>query len=122
MQVTHQKGGVGKSTLTFNLAQNISENSKVCIVDIDAQGSLYQIRSLVSDFDIIDYQGETENIRNLDYDFIFIDTPPYLSEKLPKLIQIADLIIAPTKAGILDLLAIKSTIKLIENENQQMKR
>jgi len=25
---THQKGGVGKSTLTFNLANNFKENAK----------------------------------------------------------------------------------------------
>ncbi len=119
--ITHQKGGVGKSTLTFNLAQNISKNAKVCIVDIDAQGSLYQIRGLVPNLDILDYQGTAESFYNLHYDFIFIDTPPYLSNQLPKLIKLADLIIVPTKAGILDLLAIKSTIKLIENENQQDK-
>jgi chromosome partitioning protein len=26
---THQKGGVGKSTLSFNLAVNLKENAKV---------------------------------------------------------------------------------------------
>ncbi|WP_228448997.1 ParA family protein [Chryseobacterium mulctrae] len=43
---THQKGGVGKSTLSFNLAVNLKENAKVCIIDLDAQGSLYQVRDL----------------------------------------------------------------------------
>ena len=37
---------------------------------------------------------------------------------MPKLIAFADLIIVPTKAGILDLLAIKSTLELIEQENR----
>ena len=41
---THQKGGVGKSTLTFNLAANLRDNAKVCIVDMDMQGSLFNIR------------------------------------------------------------------------------
>lgn len=40
--ITHQKGGVGKSTLTFNLAQNISNGSKVAVLDFDLQGSLSQ--------------------------------------------------------------------------------
>lgn len=112
--VTHQKGGVGKSTLTFNLAQNISNGSKVAVLDFDLQGSLSQLKELVSDFEIIPYVGQIEKISELEYDFIFIDTPPYLSNQLPKLIAIADLIIVPTKAGILDLLAIKNTLEMIE--------
>jgi chromosome partitioning protein len=112
--VTHQKGGVGKSTLTFNLAQNISNGSKVAVLDFDLQGSLSQLKELVSDFEIIPYVGEIEKISELEYDFIFIDTPPYLSNQLPKLIAIADSIIVPTKAGILDLLAIKNTLEMIE--------
>ena len=116
--VTHQKGGVGKSTLTFNLAQNISNGSKVALLDFDLQGSLSQLKELVSDFEIIPYVGEIEKISELEYDFIFIDTPPYLSNQLPKLIAIADLIIVPTKAGILDLLAIKNTLEMIEIANR----
>lgn len=116
--ITHQKGGVGKSTLTFNLAQNISNSAKVAVLDFDLQGSLSQLQEIVTDFDIIPYQDEIEKIEYLQYDFIFIDTPPYLSNHLPKLIALADLIIVPTKAGILDLLAIKNTIELIEQEDK----
>lgn len=116
--VTHQKGGVGKSTLTFNLAQNIANNAKVAVVDFDLQGSLIQIKELVKRFDIISFTGKIKDITTLDYDFIFIDTPPYLSNQLPKLIELAQLIIVPTKAGILDLLAIKSTIEILQEENK----
>ncbi len=116
--VTHYKGGVGKSTITFNLAQNISETAKVAILDFDLQGSLSQIKSLTN-VDIITFQDKIENIKNLKYDFIFIDTPPYLSNQLPELIKISDLIIVPTKAGVLDLLAIKSTLELISHENKK---
>lgn len=37
---SHQKGGVGKSTLAFNVAQNISNSARVCVIDLDKQGSL----------------------------------------------------------------------------------
>jgi chromosome partitioning protein len=116
--ITHQKGGVGKSTLTFNLAQNFSSNSKVAVLDFDLQGSLSQLKEIVTGFDIIPFVEEINSISNLKYDFIFIDTPPYLSNHLSKLIQIADLILVPTKAGILDILAIKSTLKLIEQAHK----
>ena len=118
--VTHQKGGVGKSTLTFNLAQNFATNSRVAVLDFDLQGSLSQLEELVTDFKIIPYQDKLESVSELQYDFIFIDTPPYLSNHLAKLISISDLIIVPTKAGILDLLAIKSTLAIIEQEKRTM--
>lgn len=115
----HQKGGVGKSTLSFNLAVNLKENAKVCIIDFDAQGSLYQVREL-SEVPIFPGE-ELEKIQNYDFDFIFIDTPPYLSSALPELCNIADVIIIPTKAGVLDLLAIKSTIDLIGQSGNEDK-
>lgn len=118
--ITHQKGGVGKSTLTFNLAQNIAANSRVAVLDFDLQGSLSQLEELVTDFKIIPYQDKLESISELQYDFIFIDTPPYLSNHLAKLISISNLIIVPTKASILDLLAIKSTLAIIEQEKRTM--
>lgn len=113
--VTHQKGGVGKSTLTFNLAQNLSSCSKVAILDMDLQGSLLGINHIVNDFIIT---SDKSILKNSDLDFIFIDTPPYLSDKLSGLMVLSDLIIVPTKAGVLDLLAIESTISIIGDKNK----
>ncbi|EWH10558.1 conjugal transfer protein TraA [Cellulophaga geojensis KL-A] len=113
--VTHQKGGVGKSTLTFNLAQNLSSCSKVAILDMDLQGSLLGINHIVNDFIIT---SDKSILKNSDLDFIFIDTPPYLSDKLSGLMVLSDLIIVPTKAGVLDLLAIESTISIIDDNNK----
>ncbi|WP_144283978.1 ParA family protein [Chryseobacterium echinoideorum] len=116
---THQKGGVGKSTLSFNLAVNLRENAKVCIIDLDAQGSLYQVRDL-SEVPIFP-EDKLKEIQSSDFDFVFIDTPPYLSSKLTELCDLADVIIIPTKAGVLDLLAIKSTIDIIEHSGNENK-
>jgi len=58
--ITHQKGGVGKSTLAFNLASNIKEVTKTCIIDMDYQGSLvlvshdrHLLRNTVDEFYLV---------------------------------------------------------------------
>ena len=117
--ITHLKGGVGKSTIAYNLASNIRENAKVCIIDMDSQGSLINISEL-SEVPIFTADMLNEKIKS-DYDFIFIDTPPYLNEKIIDLCNISDVIIIPTKAGVLDLLAIKSTIDIVKQAKSENK-
>ena len=117
--ITHQKGGVGKSTIAYNLASNIRENAKVCIIDMDSQGSLINISEL-SEVPIFTADMLNEKIKS-DYDFIFIDTPPYLNEKIIDLCNISDVMIIPTKAGVLDLLAIKSTIDIVKQAKSENK-
>lgn len=109
--ITHQKGGVGKSTLTFNIALALHNDVRVAIIDLDLQGSLYKSRSS-SNIPVFP-PSELKNIKNLDFDFVFIDTPPYLTNELPSLCKMADAIVIPTKTGIYDLLAIEETIKII---------
>lgn len=111
------KGGAGKSTLTFNLACNLKESAKVCILDMDNQGSLLNISEL-SQVPVFTSNMLSEKLKK-EYDFI--DTPPYINEKIPKLCEIADIIIIPTKAGVLDLLAIKSTIDIIKEVKAENK-
>lgn len=115
--ITHQKGGVGKSTLTFNLALNLCANCKVAILDMDLQGSLSRLSETVDEVHITNDISIME--RDTDFDIVFIDTPPYLSNELNGLMERADLIIVPSKAGILDLLAIGATLELISNVGKE---
>lgn len=117
--ITHQKGGVGKSTLTFNMASILKNDVKTAIIDFDLQGSLYKSRAS-SDIPVLEKE-QINNVQNLDYDFIFIDTPPYLTEDLPKLCKLADVILIPTKTGIYDLLAIEETINIIKQVGKEDK-
>ena len=86
---------------------------------MDRQGSLSQVSEMVA-FDILD-DVKVNDIEKLDYDFILIDTPPYLSENLTELFKISDLIVIPTRAGILDLFAIRGTIDLVKEADQSKK-
>ena len=114
--LSHQKGGVGKSTLAFNLAQSFSQSCSVAIVDLDPQGSLAQLESIVKNIEIYSNAINEEKVNAIEADFIFIDTPPYLTNHLFWLVNLADLIIIPTKAGVLDLMAIQATASIMYEE------
>ena len=116
---THQKGGVGKSTLTYNLAINLKDKAKVCIVDMDVQGSLSDFKNF-SPVPVLP-PNKLSELKNSDIDFVFIDTPPYLSNKLPELCSLANVIIIPTKAGVFDVLAIRSTIEIVKQSKAEKK-
>lgn len=112
ISVAHQKGGVGKSTLALNLATCFQEQLSVALIDIDLQGSLSDLKDDFPGLNII-CEDQFEQIKQLSFDLIIIDTPPYLSNRLPDLFQISDYVLVPTKAGFFDIMAIRSTLHLI---------
>lgn len=113
ISVISQKGGVGKSTLAANIALNLAKSATVAIVDFDHQGSLVSLQSQFENIDIYPANTPLSEIRQLCYDFLIIDTPPYLFDNLENLAQISDLIIIPTKASLLDVIAINKTLDLV---------
>lgn len=104
--VANLKGGVGKSTLSQNLAVYLSKSgSSVCIVDTDveqkstlewnerrAKTDLKPIPVFLFDEKSLAAKA-TEEADN--YDFVVIDGSPALSEITTKIVLIADLVIVP---------------------------
>jgi chromosome partitioning protein len=113
--LAHQKGGVGKSTLTLNLAYSFKDHLHTAIVDLDVQGTISQLKPLIKDVDVISGIRVLEDLQKLPYEVIFVDTPPYLSSDLPELFKISNLVIIPTKPGIADLMAIRATITMLND-------
>lgn len=116
--LSHQKGGVGKSTLAVNLAHAFKDNIPTAIVDIDSQGSITETSERMLGVDVLKYTG---NLSNLPYGAIFVDTPPYLSDKLPMIYDESDLIVIPTKPGIYDVIACRKTISLVKDAQSRNK-
>lgn len=112
--IAHQKGGVGKSTLALNLAVCFQDQLSVALVDTDLQGSIADLKHDLPELAIVQ-EDNFENIRQLKHQLIIIDTPPYLSNRLPELFLISDYVLIPTKAGFFDVMAIRSTIALVKD-------
>lgn len=109
---THQKGGVGKSTITYNLACALNRNAKAAICDLDAQGTLAEIRG-ISEVPIYSGISELEKLKSSDYDFVFVDSPPYLTSSLSDLLKFMNAILVPTKVGLADFMAISKTLEMV---------
>jgi chromosome partitioning protein len=112
--IAHQKGGVGKTTLALNLAYCFKESMKIAILDSDPQGSITGLGELgeIEGIDFISYEDFIVG-KITGYDILIIDTPPYLSNKLPDFFGVSDFVLIPTKAGVLDVMAIRATIALL---------
>lgn len=125
ISVAHQKGGVGKSSLSLNLAAYFSKEGVSCaVVDADVQGS---ITTLVNAFGEDNKYGlvnlvprnsfkSFSDLLELDqYQVLIIDTPPYLSTNLTEIFQLSSYILVPTKPAVFDMFAIQGTIDMIED-------
>ncbi|GAB3719671.1 ParA family partition ATPase [Spirosoma flavus] len=110
--IAHQKGGVGKTTLAINLAYAFAEGSKVAIVDADLQGSVSDLSDFLTGIDIVPLD-RLLSAGLAGYDLVIVDTPPYLSNRLSELFAVSNYVLVPTKAGILDAMAIRATINLL---------
>lgn len=122
--VAHQKGGVGKSTLSTNLASYYRRNDiDAAVVDADVQGSItslvatYGEENRFHDIHLIPRNSfnNFSDLTALEEELLIIDTPPYLSSNLQEIFQISDYILIPTKAGVFDMFAIEGTLELVKD-------
>jgi chromosome partitioning protein len=111
------KGGVGKTTLSANLAVMAhEERSKVCLLDLDPMQSLarwYELRYDGNDeaapdgFHLLPF-GEvvSERVRQAEkagFDYLVVDCPPALVELMERAIRAADIVLIPCRPSPLDL-------------------
>lgn len=118
------KGGVGKSTLCFNVAIEAAKKHQVLMADLDPQKSLTAIfnrRSEMINPRIVSKMTDVgEGVRLLmeagyGREFMFVDTPGSLMPVIRSAIIAADLIVLPLQPSALDWDAQEDLVALIES-------
>lgn len=125
ISLINQKGGVGKTTLSINIADCLSRmGHRVLVVDADRQGSANTWSSLRSDtpFQVIalprpnlskDVKKMAEN-----YDFVIIDSPPHATEIARSCIAAADLILMPIEPSGLSTWSSDLTVRQVREASE----
>ena len=120
--VLNQKGGVGKTTLSVNLAACLARTgARVLLIDADPQGSALDwaaARQREPLFSVVGFPRPTihKEIAQIGrgYDHIIIDGPPRVTDLARSAIMASDIVVIPVQPSPYDIWAAEEVVKLIE--------
>lgn len=127
--VASQKGGSGKTTLAGHIAvqAELAGAGPVAVVDTDPQASLADwwnertastpvfMRTTVTNL-----TDDLKRLREHDINLVVIDTPPAITNTIAEVVQVADLVVVPTRPSPHDLRAVGASVDLIESMNKPL--
>lgn len=120
--VLNQKGGVGKTTLSVNLAAALAlAGKRLLLIDADPQGSALDWQAARSGESLFPVVGMAKPTLHKDvpglaagYDHVVIDGPPRVNELAKSAILAADLVLIPVQPSPYDVWAAEEIVKLIQ--------
>lgn len=129
--VSHQKGGVGKSTIAYNLSVELSKKYPVNVVDLDVQqtitacnvirGKFGQKQLNILHFD--DKNNFIEFLNNEDEEKLtIIDTGGFDSGLNRVAMYAADLIITPVSTEFLEVIGLEKYKKIIKEVSKKVRK
>lgn len=120
--VLNQKGGVGKTTISSNLAEALKHGGhSVLLVDSDPQGSLRDWNE-ASDGKIIPVIGldretlpkDLEAVKNR-YDYVIVDGAPQSARLAGAAVRAADIVIIPVTPSPYDVWAAADLVEIVKS-------
>jgi len=129
LAMASQKGGSGKTTLSGHLAVQAERAGAgpVVLIDIDPQGSLadwWNERDAelpaFAQTTVARLAGDLELLRQQGFKLAVIDTPPAITMAIQSVIQVAELILIPTRPSPHDLRAVGATVELCDRSGKPL--
>ena len=118
-----QKGGSGKTTLCGQLAVQAEQAGAgpVALIDTDPQGSLaawWNAREAATPVFVKTQfpalAGDLARLRDGGMELVFVDTPPAVTDTIRSVVNVADMVVIPTRPSPHDLRAVGATIDIVE--------
>ena len=127
--ISHQKGGVGKSTLAYNLSVELSKDYFVNVVDLDVQQTITACNIIRGKFqqkklDVLNFDDKQKFIEFLNNDsedqITIIDTGGFDSGLNRVAMYAADLIITPVSTEFLEVIGLEKYKKIIKEVSKKV--
>jgi len=124
LAVASRKGGSGKTTLTGHLAVEAERRNHgpVAVMDIDPQGSLsdwWNVREaktpLFANTTLDKLAIGIDQLADAGVRLVIIDTPPAITGAIRHVVDVADLVLIPTRPSPHDLRSVAGTVALVED-------
>ena len=123
--VIAQKGGVGKTTLTVNLAVAASrEGQSVAVVDLDPQATAASWGDRRTEDVPVVVSAQAARLVHVlaaaaeqDAELVLIDTPPRMEQGALAAARAADLVLIPCRPSLYDLETVQASLDLVRMSN-----